>query len=79
MTVSEAFSTATASQLLAQIIDAATVAIFGFCMAYVWFKISNLITPIRVPREQEIEGLDGPEMGCHGYPDFALVGGKMDA
>jgi Amt family ammonium transporter len=41
-------------------------------MAYVWFKISNLITPIRVSRETEIEGLDGPEMGVLGYPDFQL-------
>ena len=57
------------SQLVMQLIDAAVVAIFGFCMAYVWFKFSNLITPIRVSEETEIEGLDGPEMGAHGYPD----------
>ena len=62
-----------ASQLWAQLIDAATVAVFGFIMAFVWFKISNLITPIRVSREIEIAGLDGPEMGAHGYPDFALM------
>jgi Amt family ammonium transporter len=41
-------------------------------MAYAWFKISNLITPIRVSREIELEGLDGPEMGVLGYPDFQL-------
>jgi len=41
-------------------------------MAYVWFKISNLITPIRVSQATEIEGLDGPEMGVLGYPDFQL-------
>jgi Amt family ammonium transporter len=68
-----------ASQLWAQLIDAAVVAVFGFCMAYVWFKISNLIIPIRPPREVEIEGLDGPEMGAHGYPDFALIGHQADA
>jgi ammonium transporter, Amt family len=61
-----------ASQLMAQLLDAAVVAVFGFAMAFVWFKLSNLITPIRVPREVEIEGLDIPEMGAHGYPDFAL-------
>ena len=43
---------------------------------YVWFKVSNLITPIRVSAEVEIEGLDGPEMGSIGYPDFALAGGR---
>jgi len=46
-------------------------------MAYVWFKVSNLITPLRVPREVELEGLDIPEVGAPGYPDFAIrtVGG----
>jgi Amt family ammonium transporter len=67
------------SQLMAQLLDAAVVAVFGFCMAYVWFKISNLITPIRVRPEFEIQGLDETEMGAHGYPDFALVGSSADA
>ena len=40
---------------------------------YAWFKLSNLITPIRVSRETEIEGLDGPEMGALGYPDFTVA------
>jgi Amt family ammonium transporter len=62
-----------ASQLYMQLIDAGVVAVFGFVMAFVWFKLSNLITPIRVPAETEMEGLDGPEMGVLGYPDFALV------
>lgn len=61
------------SQLYAQLIDAAVVAVFGFVMAYVWFKLSNLITPIRVSRDVEIEGLDGPEMGALGYPDFTVT------
>ncbi len=61
------------SQLWAQLLDAAVVAAFGFAMAFVWFKISNLITPIRVSREVEMDGLDVPEMGAHGYPDFTLA------
>jgi Amt family ammonium transporter len=60
------------SQFTMQVIDAAVVVVFGFVMAYIWFKISNLITPLRVSREIEIEGLDGPEMGVLGYPDFQL-------
>jgi len=60
------------SQLYAQLLDAAVVAVFGFAMAYVWFKLSNRITPIRVCRETEVEGLDGPEMGAIGYPDFSV-------
>jgi Amt family ammonium transporter len=63
------------SQFIAQCLDAAVVAIFGFVMAYVWFKISDMITPIRVPAEVEIEGLDIPEVGAPGYPDFALHSG----
>jgi Amt family ammonium transporter len=58
------------SQLWAQLIDAATVAIFGFLMAWVWFKVSNLITPIRVSADIETKGLDYPEMGAIGYAGF---------
>jgi ammonium transporter, Amt family len=60
------------SQFVMQCIDAGTVAVFGFVMAYVWFKVSDLITPIRVSRETELEGLDIPEMGAVAYPDFAV-------
>ncbi len=60
------------SQFIMQAIDAGTVIVVGFIMAYAWFKFSDLITPIRVPEEVEIEGLDGPEMGTLGYPDFAI-------
>jgi Amt family ammonium transporter len=67
------------SQLTAQALDAAVVAVFGFVMAYAWFKFSNLITPLRVSKEVELEGLDGPEMGCLGYPDFVIRGHAVDA
>jgi Amt family ammonium transporter len=60
------------SQFIAQCLDAIVVATVGFLMAYAWFKLSNLITPIRVPAEIEMEGLDIPEVGSPGYPDFAL-------
>jgi len=60
------------SQFIMQLLNAGVVAVFGFCMAYVWFKVSDVITPLRVSKETEIEGLDGPEMGVLGYPDFQL-------
>ena len=60
------------SQFFMQVINAVVVVVFGFGMAYAWFKMSNLITPLRVSRETEVEGLDGPEMGVLGYPDFQL-------
>jgi Amt family ammonium transporter len=62
-----------ASQLVMQAIDCAVLTVFGLTMAYAWFKLSNLITPIRVSAETEIGGLDMPEMGAPGYPDFTLT------
>jgi Amt family ammonium transporter len=66
-------------QLYAQLLDSAVVIVFGFTMAYVWFKFSDMITPLRVSKEVELAGLDGPEMGCLGYPDFILHGHATDA
>ena len=63
----------TALPLFALWTDAAVVAVFGFAMAYAWFKLSNRITPIRVSAETEMQGLDGPEMGAMGYPDFTVA------
>jgi Amt family ammonium transporter len=61
------------SQLVMQAIDCTVLAAFGFAMAFAWFKLSNLITPIRVSKETELAGLDIPEMGALGYPDFNLI------
>jgi hypothetical protein len=44
-------------------------------MADLWYKINELITPLPVPAEVEIEGLDIPEVGAPGYPDFQLHSG----
>ena len=63
------------SQFLAQCLDAAVVVIVGFVLGYAWFKFSDMITPIRVSKEVEIEGLDIPEVGAPAYPDFALHSG----
>jgi Amt family ammonium transporter len=60
------------SQLAMQAIDCVVVAVFGFVMAYVWFKISDKITPLRVSKETELAGLDMPEMGALAYPNFKL-------
>jgi Amt family ammonium transporter len=62
-----------ASQLVMQTIDCVVLAVFGFVMAFVWFKVSNLITPIRVSAETELAGLDMPEMGALGYADFKIA------
>jgi len=58
------------SQFVMQGLNAGVVIVFGFVMAYAWFKVSDLITPIRVSKEVEIEGLDMPEVGIPGYTDL---------
>ena len=58
-----------ASQFVAQLIGTLTCAIFVFVVMYLFFKISNKITPIRVPAAVETAGLDIPEMGVLGYVD----------
>jgi len=60
------------SQFLMQCIDCLVVALFGFAMAFAWFKISDRITPMRVSAETELEGLDGAEMGVIAYPNFSV-------
>ena len=58
------------SQLYAQLLSAAVVLTFGFISGMIWFKFSNLIFPLRVSEADEIGGLDAPEMGVLGYPEF---------
>lgn len=58
-----------ASQLGAQAIGTLTCFVFVFPVMYFFFKISNKITPIRVPAADEKAGLDIPEMGVMGYVD----------
>jgi ammonium transporter, Amt family len=58
------------SQLYAQLLSAAVVLVFGFVSGMIWFKFSNLIFPLRVSEADEIGGLDAPEMGVLGYPEF---------
>jgi Amt family ammonium transporter len=67
-----------ASQLVMQAVDCGVLIVFALSMAYVWFKISDMITPIRVDKETELEGLDSPEMGTLAYPDFAVHSGSRN-
>jgi ammonia channel protein AmtB len=62
------------SQFVAQLVDCGVLCVFGFTVAFILFKVSNLITPIRVSRETELAGLDMPEMGALGWPDFEHSG-----
>jgi Amt family ammonium transporter len=61
-----------AGQLIAQTIDITTCIVTGFVLSFIWFKISDKLVKMRVAPEVEMEGLDMPEMGALGYPDFEL-------
>jgi Amt family ammonium transporter len=59
------------SQLTAQFIAAITCFIWNFVVAGLGFiLIGKLLGSNRVPPEIEIAGLDIPEMGAPGYPEF---------
>lgn len=57
------------SQFAAQCIGTLTCMIFTFAVMFIFFKLSNKITPVRVAAADEIAGLDMPEMGVLGYVD----------
>ena len=58
------------SQLVAQIIGPVTNFIFIFGASWLFFKLLDVTIGMRVSREVELEGLDVPEMGVHGYPEI---------
>jgi Amt family ammonium transporter len=60
-------------QLGAQTIGTLTNLVFIGVFAFIWFKLSNLVFPIRVKAEDEVAGLDMPEMGAEAYPDYQLT------
>src|SRR5262249_9833893 len=59
-------------QLAAQVVGALTICIVMFGIALIFFKIQNawMKGGIRTPVEEEVAGLDIPEMGVFAYPQF---------
>ena len=57
-------------QLEAQIIGCLTLIVWAFGFSYVFFKAQDAIMGIRVRPEEELAGLDMPEMGVLAYPTF---------
>jgi ammonium transporter, Amt family len=56
------------SQFLMQLGGATLCVIYAFTFTFVVFKIVNAVRPLRVSREDELEGLDVPEFGMEAYP-----------
>jgi Amt family ammonium transporter len=68
-----------ASQLVAQLIGVATLMGFVFTFSFVIFWIIEIVVGHRVSAKTELEGLDLPEMGQLGYPEFELKPGHSEA
>ncbi|MCL4416901.1 MAG: ammonium transporter, partial [Actinobacteria bacterium] len=56
------------SQFIAQLIGALTCFVFVFVCSYIFFKLHHMLVGIRVNPEDEIMGLDLPEVGAIAYP-----------
>jgi ammonium transporter, Amt family len=57
------------SQFVAQIVGTVTNLGFIFGASWVFFKVMDAVMGMRVSPEVELEGLDVPEMGAHGYAE----------
>lgn len=64
-----------AGQLTAQIIGVLACAIWSFGTGFVFFKVQDKIQGIRSSKEDEIAGLDVPEMGVEAYPEDHVAHG----
>jgi Amt family ammonium transporter len=56
--------------IVAQAKGIAIIGVFSFSVAFVLFKVINLITPLRTSEEVEYDGLDISETGVESYPEF---------
>jgi ammonium transporter, Amt family len=59
-------------QLVAQLIGIATLVGFVFTLSFVFNLFVDWLVGQRVSAKTELEGLDLPEMGALGYPEFEL-------
>ncbi len=64
-----------AGQLAASVIGIVACWVWVFPLFYAFFKVVDALVGNRVSAEAEIEGLDMPEMGAMGYPDFVMTPG----
>ncbi len=68
------------AQILPQVLEAASIAIWGFGLSYVFFTALKRAGLLRSRAEDEINGLDMPEMGEMGYvtDGIAVPGGQVE-
>ena len=61
-----------AGQFMAQCIGTLTNIVYVFIISWVFFKVLDMVVGLRVPKDQELEGLDQHEVAVTAYPDFNL-------
>ena len=66
-----------AAQLMAQIVGVITVIVWSGGTSFVLFKILMAMGVLRSKPEDEMAGLDIPEMGGHAYPIQDMPGGGV--
>jgi Amt family ammonium transporter len=62
-----------AGQLWAQLIGMAVCVLWAFGTSWLFFKIQSKFMKLRPSAEDELQGLDVPELGVEAYPDFELT------
>lgn len=62
-----------AGQLLAQLIGVGVILVWGFGLSYLFYKTWDKLFGLRVSKDEELKGLDIPEMGALAYPEFVLT------
>ncbi|MBI2091079.1 MAG: ammonium transporter [Deltaproteobacteria bacterium] len=63
--------------LLAQLAGVVSVGIFVFGSSWIFWNLIKATIGLRVPPEEELEGLDVGEHGIMAYPEFQLPGDSM--
>jgi Amt family ammonium transporter len=61
-----------AGQLVAQLLGVATLIGFVFSLSFAFNWVIDMVVGQRTSAKAEMEGLDIPEMGAVGYPEFVL-------
>ena len=59
-------------QFFTQVGGATFMALYIFAFTYVVFSLVNVVRPLRVPNDVELEGLDVPEFGLPAYPEDSV-------
>lgn len=67
-----------AGQFFAQLICLGVLIVWGFGVSFVFFKVLDKVWGLRIAPEDELEGLDIPEMGVLAYPDTGMTRSDLD-